>query len=396
MSQIDPFEQNRRAFEATEESNVFVIMRFEKQFSILNSIENAIKNTLNDFKLRAILARDVLLDSELWPNVRFCMNYCRYAIAVFDRMEDPNFNPNVTLELGYILALKRPCLILKDETIDTMPSDIIGRLYERFNSTDAAASVSLAVRKWLEHLGHTRFPPAETIIAQDNIDSNKLRTKRILRELEKAKYAKTAGVIRHAGSLSSLAISDEEKQLLDSEYHELIKQEREAILGLLNIGWTIRIIICPESQIDFVELELIDKEYATKMFLPRYEQLLRVIKAHLDNPRLQIAYTQHLQHQNIIVVGEKVVFIGRRFRWGTGFPSTTVVYDPTVVCDEVKELDVAFTDSACVLLQKGRLVETDYGSADLKNRVIKKLQNCRRRLKARLRQTPKNISLGKD
>jgi len=389
MSHQDPIEKNRRDFESKKESNVFVIMRFEDHCLILKSIEKAIKNTLDDFNLRAILARDVLLDSGIWSNIQFCMDNCRYAIAVFDLTEDPYFSPNITLELGYMLALKRPCLILKDEKIDTMPSDIIGRLYMPFNTKNAAASVSLAVKNWLEHLGHTRVPPAETIIAQDDIDSNKLRTKRIIMELERVKNAKNFGIIRHAGSLSSLGISDEEKQILDSDYHELIKQERETILDLLNIGWTIRIIICPESQIDFVDLELIDKKYATKMFLPRYEQLLMVIKAHLDNPRLQIAYTQHLPHQNIIVIGEEIVFIGRRFRWGTGFPSTTVIFDPAVVNDEAKDLDVAFADSACILLQKERLVENDYGSAELKKRVIKKLQNCRRRLKTRLRQTKK-------
>lgn len=390
MSQLDPLEINRQAFEATEDSNVFVIMRFEKQCSVLSSIENAIKNTLNDYNLNAVLARDVLLYSEIWSNIRFCMDHCRYAITVFDRTEGFNFSPNITLELGYMLALKRPCLILKDESIDTMPTDIIGRLYERFNSNNAETSVSLAVRKWLNHLGHTRVPPAETIVAQDDIDSNKLRTKRILRELEKARQAKAAGVIRHAGSLSSLGISDEEKELLDREYHELLKEEREAILDLLNIGWTIRILICPESQIDFVELELIDREYATKMFLPRYEQLLKVINDHMDNPRLQIAYTQHLPHQNIIVIKEEIVFIGRRFRWGTGFPSTTIIFDPAVVQDEAKELDVAFTDSACILLQRETLVEADYGSAELKVRVVKKLKNCRRRLRARLKQKHKS------
>src|SRR6185503_8693470 len=101
MDNTDPFASNQAAFEKDENRNVFVMMRYSSETPFAE-IEEVIKETLQRYGLRAVLARDVAFHQELWNNVRFCMNHCRYAIVVFDRIQEPEFNPNVALELGYM------------------------------------------------------------------------------------------------------------------------------------------------------------------------------------------------------------------------------------------------------------------------------------------------------
>lgn len=44
------------------------------------------------------------------------MHGCEFGVAVFDRITEDDFNPNVTLEVGYMLGMGRNVLLLKDKT----------------------------------------------------------------------------------------------------------------------------------------------------------------------------------------------------------------------------------------------------------------------------------------
>jgi hypothetical protein len=72
------------------------------------------------------------------------------GIAVFEDIEKREFNPNVALELGYMLARRRRCLILKEQHLPSLPADVINRLYKPFNMFDVTNSVTREIGRWVD------------------------------------------------------------------------------------------------------------------------------------------------------------------------------------------------------------------------------------------------------
>ena len=69
---------------------------------------------------------------------------------MFDRIESDHHNPNVALEVGYLMALGKHICMLKDKTIKTMPTDLIGKLYKEFDTQDAKKTIPAVLTKWLK------------------------------------------------------------------------------------------------------------------------------------------------------------------------------------------------------------------------------------------------------
>jgi nucleoside 2-deoxyribosyltransferase len=78
---------------------------------------------------------------------------CSFGVAVFERLLDDDFNPNVALEVGYMLALKKPVCLLKDKTMANLHTDLIGKLYRTFDPQDAFESVQPPLRAWASDKG---------------------------------------------------------------------------------------------------------------------------------------------------------------------------------------------------------------------------------------------------
>lgn len=76
------------------------------------------------------------------------MNYCRFGIAVFEEIDERDFNPNISLELGYMYALKRRCLLLKDSRMPRLPTDTCGKIYRDFDTYKLSNSLSKQVSDW--------------------------------------------------------------------------------------------------------------------------------------------------------------------------------------------------------------------------------------------------------
>jgi hypothetical protein len=104
----------------TVNRNVFVMMRYADtpQF---RQIEASIRSALERYGLIARLAKDRALSDDLWENIRLYMGTARYGIAVFEEIERRDFNPNISLELGYMYALGRRCLLLKASACRASP-----------------------------------------------------------------------------------------------------------------------------------------------------------------------------------------------------------------------------------------------------------------------------------
>lgn len=136
---------------AEVDRNVFLMMRFKtgKQFQ---EIERVIRETLAASGYHVMRADDKAYASELWDNVLIYMLGCPLGITVFEEIDEREFNPNVALELGFMLALDRRCLVLKDQRMPRMPTDIIGRLYKTFDTYDIAGSLTRALESWLKDI----------------------------------------------------------------------------------------------------------------------------------------------------------------------------------------------------------------------------------------------------
>jgi hypothetical protein len=78
---------------------------------------------------------------------------CGFGVSVFERIQQDNFNPNVSLEVGYMLALKKRVLLLKDQTLKALHTDLVGRLYRPFDVLDPGKTIPPQIEGWMEDKG---------------------------------------------------------------------------------------------------------------------------------------------------------------------------------------------------------------------------------------------------
>jgi hypothetical protein len=127
--------------------NVFVMMRY-RQTHHFSEIESCIRNTLREFSLTARLAKDGALVDSLWGNIELYMKYSRFGIAVFEDIEERDFNPNIPFELGYMFAIGKRCLILKERRMPRLPTDMLGLIYRDFDVFDLQNSLKQQIKNW--------------------------------------------------------------------------------------------------------------------------------------------------------------------------------------------------------------------------------------------------------
>lgn len=96
------------------------------------------------------LASDRQLHDDLWFNVAGHMWACRYGIALFENLAQPQkgININLTIEVGSMLMAGRRCALLKDNSIEQLPTDLVGQIYKPLNLADDWA-VAEALHSWI-------------------------------------------------------------------------------------------------------------------------------------------------------------------------------------------------------------------------------------------------------
>jgi hypothetical protein len=63
-----------------------------------------------------------------WGNVRTHLHGCGFGVAVYERIQTNEPSANVGLEVGYLMAMNKPVLLLKDSTVETLQADLAGKL----------------------------------------------------------------------------------------------------------------------------------------------------------------------------------------------------------------------------------------------------------------------------
>jgi hypothetical protein len=126
----------------------FIMMKFGRT-PAHTKIVKAIQSVLAEHGITALRADSKKFHPQLYPNIQTYMHGCSFGIAVIERLESNEFNPNVSLEVGYMLALRKPVCLLKDQTLPSLQSDLLGYLYEPFDPQSPAKSIPPLLKKWL-------------------------------------------------------------------------------------------------------------------------------------------------------------------------------------------------------------------------------------------------------
>lgn len=132
----------------------FIMMRFDDT-PAHRQIAEAIKEVATRHGLVALRADDKQYHDDLYFNTLTYMHGCGFGIAVYERIGTNEFNPNVALEVGYMLALQKPVCLLKDQTLTPLHADLVGKLYKAFDPQRIKKSISPELTRWL----HDRILP---------------------------------------------------------------------------------------------------------------------------------------------------------------------------------------------------------------------------------------------
>lgn len=130
----------------------FIIMQFSKT-SAHDKIVQTIKDTLKKYGIIGLRADDKEYADDLFANIKTYMHCCNFGIGVFERILEDNFNPNVSIEVGYMMGLRKNVCLLKDQTLKNLPTDLMGKLYKQFNPQDVEKTLPDQVEKWMKDKG---------------------------------------------------------------------------------------------------------------------------------------------------------------------------------------------------------------------------------------------------
>jgi hypothetical protein len=135
------------------DSNVFGMTRFpdeqdEPGSDPLAGALDAIREACALHGLEFHLASDRMIVDDLWANVAAYMWGCRYGIAFFEDRKGRGINYNLTIEVGGMLMAGRRMALLKDESIERLPTDLVGKIYKSVDFDDLDGTTA-AIHVWL-------------------------------------------------------------------------------------------------------------------------------------------------------------------------------------------------------------------------------------------------------
>ena len=132
--------------------SAFIIMRFGKT-KAHNEIAESIRAEFEKLGVKALRADDKDYHDDLLSNILTYVYGCGFGVAVFERLEQEEFNPNIALEVGYMMGLRKPILLLKDKTLKNLNTDLIGRLYKEFDPQNISESIGPQLKRWMSDKG---------------------------------------------------------------------------------------------------------------------------------------------------------------------------------------------------------------------------------------------------
>ena len=103
--------------------------------------------------MSALRSDDKQYHDDLFFNVLTYIYGTRFGIAVFERIAAEIFNPNVSLEVGYMLGLGKGVCLLKDSTLPKLHTDLGGKIYRPFDPQNPEATIRDKLLAWMDEKG---------------------------------------------------------------------------------------------------------------------------------------------------------------------------------------------------------------------------------------------------
>lgn len=126
------------------DTNVFCMTRFPEDESDADYLDPvaelipAVTDVLKAHGLTLHVASDRQLDDDLFGNIAAHMWACRYGVALFEDRLGRGLNENMIIEVGSMVITGRRCALLKDTTIEKMPTDFVGQIYKPVDFADVS------------------------------------------------------------------------------------------------------------------------------------------------------------------------------------------------------------------------------------------------------------------
>ncbi|MBS1895558.1 MAG: hypothetical protein JST59_30020 [Actinobacteria bacterium] len=135
------------------ERNVFGMTRFPgaSEDGNFDPIAPALERAANVCEKHGLvfhLASDRNIVDDLWANVAAHMWGCRFGIAFFEARSKRGLNYNLNIEVGSCLVLGRRLALLKDRSLEAMPTDLVGHIYLSVD-LDEPESVAAVLDDWV-------------------------------------------------------------------------------------------------------------------------------------------------------------------------------------------------------------------------------------------------------
>jgi len=135
------------------DTNVFGMTRFpDTKAGTADPVGRALAVALEVCKENGLefhLASDRQIVDDVWPNVMAHMWGSRYGIGFFEDSVNRGLNYNLTSEVGAMSMTGRRVAMLKDGSIEKMPTDFTGMIYKSVDLKDEK-TIREAIEKWIK------------------------------------------------------------------------------------------------------------------------------------------------------------------------------------------------------------------------------------------------------
>jgi hypothetical protein len=134
------------------DTNVFGMTRFpDARAGTADPVGRALavtKEVCAEAGLEFHLASDRAIVDDLWDNGIAHAWASRYGVGYFEDRVDRGLNHNLLIEVGAMIMSGRRVALLKDGSIERMPTDFVGKIYKSVDLS-SEESVADAVRTWI-------------------------------------------------------------------------------------------------------------------------------------------------------------------------------------------------------------------------------------------------------
>lgn len=130
--------------------NCFLIMPF-RETPFHREVHASLKKILSQHGFNLLRADDRAYSDDVFSNIETYIHGSKFAFSVHDRIESDNHNANVSLEIGYFMGQGKHVCLLKEQSVNSLPSDLQGRLYVSFNMFNIEKSLADSIEIWLKN-----------------------------------------------------------------------------------------------------------------------------------------------------------------------------------------------------------------------------------------------------